>query len=71
MKKIRNAKFINADGAGTHLPVYRARTKQVKKIADTLNLNLKSTREMYLAKKLAVLYFSFPKIYYPPGWRNT
>ena len=40
MKKTRNATSINADGAGTHLPVYRARTKQVKKIADTLNLNL-------------------------------
>jgi|MEHZ01.6.fsa_nt_MEHZ011654382.1_1 hypothetical protein len=71
MKKTRNATSINADGAGTHLPVYRARTKQVKKIADTLNLNLKSTREMYLAKMVAVSYFNFPLINYREGWRNT
>ena len=65
---MRNGSRIIADKSRKHLPVYKARTKQVNKIIKELGLDTESERERYIAKKIAVQYFGFPYIDYPKGW---
>jgi gas vesicle protein len=68
---MRKGSKIIADKSGKHLPVLRARTKQINKIIKELDLDAQNVHEKYLAKKIAIQYFGFPYIVYPEGWENT
>ena len=68
---MRKGNRMIADKSGKHLPVYKARTKQINKIIKELGLNTESPPEQYIAKKIAVQYFGFPWIDYPKGWEDA
>ena len=55
---------IYADKSDNHLPILRERNGKIKEVINKLNLDPKSSREKYIAKKIAVTYFSYPWIDY-------
>tara|TARA_B110000285_G_C15022443_1_gene562319 strand:- start:51 stop:239 length:189 start_codon:yes stop_codon:yes gene_type:complete len=55
---------VYADKSGSHSPIASQRNNKIKEIITRLNLDSKSSREKYLAKKIAVEIFGYPLIDY-------
>ena len=68
---MRKGSKIIADKSGKHLPVLRARTKQINKIIKELGLDAQNEHERYIAKLISIQYFGFPYIDYPKGWEDA
>jgi|TARA_B110000438_G_scaffold300564_1_gene353263 hypothetical protein len=55
---------VYADKSGSHSSIARERNDKIKEVIANLNLDPKSSREKYIAKKIAVTYFGYPLIDY-------
>jgi len=55
---------VYADKSGSHSSIASQRNNKIKEIITRLNLDPKSSREKYLAKKIAVVIYGYPLIDY-------